>query len=331
MTDFTHYRVNRDHQVAEISAQGGTTAVDDPVQQLTANMQIAVTKLNEECIEFDLIGVDAAIANALRRILLAEVPTVAVETVWIAVNTSIIQDEVLAHRIGLIPLRIDPSKLDDVVDGEETDRDTIVLHYAVECTYETPSEGSSSSNSNRMVNDVAYSSSLTWMPQGNQSDVFPDSIRPVHEDIVLAKLRPGQRIEFEAHCRRGIGKDHTKYSPVATASYRLLPVIEFMEPITGQSAAELESMCPMKVFDIEDMGGVPTVKVARPRNCTLCRECIRKDGWNEKVKLRRKADHFLFSVESSGCIPPVDIIKEAISILREKARKFGQLVEEYGM
>lgn len=171
MADFTHYRVNRDHQVAEVFAQGGS-AVEDPVEQLTANIQIIVTKLNEECIDFDLIGVDAAIANALRRILLAEVPTVAVETVWIAVNTSIIQDEVLAHRIGLIPLRIDPSKLDDVVEGEETDRDTIVLHYDVECTYETSSDGGSSS-SNRMVNDVAYSSSLKWMPQGNQGDVFP--------------------------------------------------------------------------------------------------------------------------------------------------------------
>jgi DNA-directed RNA polymerases I and III subunit RPAC1 len=46
---------------------------------------------------------------------------------------------------------------------------------------------------------------------------------PVHDDIVVARLNPGQRIEFEAHCRKGVGKDHTKYSPVATASYRLLP------------------------------------------------------------------------------------------------------------
>ncbi len=46
---------------------------------------------------------------------------------------------------------------------------------------------------------------------------------PVHDDIVVAKLKPGQRIEFEAHCRKGVGKDHTKFSPVATASYRLLP------------------------------------------------------------------------------------------------------------
>ena len=60
--------------------------------------------------EFDLIGVDAAIANAFRRILLAEVPTMAIEDVYIWNNTSVIQDEVLAHRLGLIPIKADPAK-----------------------------------------------------------------------------------------------------------------------------------------------------------------------------------------------------------------------------
>lgn len=58
--------------------------------------------------EFDLIGVDPSIANALRRILLSEIPTMAIEQVYIWNNSSIIQDEVLAHRLGLIPLLVDP-------------------------------------------------------------------------------------------------------------------------------------------------------------------------------------------------------------------------------
>lgn len=56
------------------------------------------------------MGVDASIANAFRRILLAEVPTMAIETVYIFNNTSVIQDEVLAHRLGLIPIKADPGK-----------------------------------------------------------------------------------------------------------------------------------------------------------------------------------------------------------------------------
>lgn len=54
---------------------------------------------------FSLIGVDAAIANAFRRILLAEVPTLAIDNCFIMDNGSVIADEVLAHRLGLIPLK----------------------------------------------------------------------------------------------------------------------------------------------------------------------------------------------------------------------------------
>jgi DNA-directed RNA polymerase I and III subunit RPAC1 len=84
----------------------------------------------------------------------------------------------------------------------------------------------------------------------------------------------------------------------------------------------------MAVFDIEDIGGVPTATVARPRDCTMCRECIRTDNWAEKIQLKRKADHFLFSVETVGALPPETIVREAISILKEKAVKFYNKVEE---
>lgn len=57
------------------------------------------------------MGVDAPVANALRRILLSEVPSVAIETVYIHDNTSIVQDEVLSHRMGLVPILVDPRRL----------------------------------------------------------------------------------------------------------------------------------------------------------------------------------------------------------------------------
>lgn len=57
------------------------------------------------------------------------------------------------------------------------------------------------------------------------------------------------------HCRKGVGKDHAKFSPVATASYRLLPVVSLKEEIVGEEAVELESLCPVNVFDVEDLPG----------------------------------------------------------------------------
>ena len=326
MADFAHYRVHNDHQIAELGSETPPNCTGKFIENMLESMEINVLSRSADTLEFELVGVDASLANALRRIMLAEVPTVAIEHVWIQDNTSIIQDEVLAHRIGLIPIKVDPSKLDPVQNEEETDINTIVFNLDVKCTEErvTLKNGREA-----YVNETVYSSQLTWMPQGDQEEAFPEGVAPVHDDIVLAKLRPGQHIEFEAHCRLGVGKDHTKFSPVATASYRLLPDISFASPVTGDAARELKEMCPLQVFDIEDMGGKPTAVAARPRDCTMCRECIRKEGWDEKVQLRRKADHFIFSVESVGQLDPAVIVKQSIAILKEKSLKFQAEIDDY--
>lgn len=61
---------------------------------------------------FDIIGIDASLANAFRRIMLSEVPTMAIENVFFEDNTSIVVDEMVAHRLGLIPIKADPREYD---------------------------------------------------------------------------------------------------------------------------------------------------------------------------------------------------------------------------
>lgn len=94
---------------------------------------------------FSVVGVDASIANAFRRILLAEVPSLCIENVYINNNTSIIQDEVLAQRLGLIPLQANPEGLrwmkwvKKATTGETesrlSDYNTVILELKVECTW----------------------------------------------------------------------------------------------------------------------------------------------------------------------------------------------------
>jgi DNA-directed RNA polymerases I and III subunit RPAC1 len=80
------------------------------IDRFKSNLKIEIQHLSDLELEFDLVGIDASIANAFRRILLAEVPTMAIETVYVFNNTSVIQDEVLAHRLGLVPIKADPSR-----------------------------------------------------------------------------------------------------------------------------------------------------------------------------------------------------------------------------
>ena len=62
---------------------------------------------------FEISGIDVSLANALRRIMIAEVPTVAIESVYMWNNTSVMHDEVLSHRLGLIPIMVDPRAFED--------------------------------------------------------------------------------------------------------------------------------------------------------------------------------------------------------------------------
>lgn len=85
-------------------------------------------------------------------------------------------------------------------------------------------------------------------------------LRPVHDDLVIAKLRPGQELNLRMVCVKGIGKDHAKFSPVATASYRLLPEITLTKPVTGDKADRLAKCFSEGVIRVVEENG----KLFRP-------------------------------------------------------------------
>ncbi|KAJ9079437.1 DNA-directed RNA polymerase core subunit rpc40, variant 2 [Entomophthora muscae] len=271
--------------------------------------------------EFDLVGVDASFANALRRILIAEVPTMAIENVYILNNTSVIQDEVLAHRLGLIPFVADPNHFDfKRVEDNHTDLNTIVMKLDVECRKKDPKKGKIESDDD-LIDGKILSSHIKFDPKADQIDQFKDDpIKPVFDDILVAKLSPGQSIEAELHLIKGIGRDHAKWSPVATASYRLLPEIIIKEDITGPDADKFVSCFPEGVAEVRDVNGVRKAVVVNPRKCTMSREVLRYPELAEKVILARVRDHFIFNIESTGIISPQDLFLQAILIMIDKCK-----------
>lgn len=88
----------------------GPTVFDEPfsIRNFKKKFKIVIIRNENYELEFDMIGIHPAIANTFRRLMLSDVPSMAIEKVHIQNNTSIIQDEVLAHRLGLIPLKADP-------------------------------------------------------------------------------------------------------------------------------------------------------------------------------------------------------------------------------
>lgn len=80
--------------------------------------------------EFTLSDTDVSMANALRRVIVAEVPTIAIEFVEIEVNTSSLNDEFIAHRLGLIPLKSNEAKnMTSPFDGDEKEDE---VHFVLD-------------------------------------------------------------------------------------------------------------------------------------------------------------------------------------------------------
>ena len=310
---------------------------------------------------FSLIGLDASVANAFRRIILAEVPTLAIEDVFIFNNTSIIQDEVLAHRLGLIPLtgsdeglrwlgeyRKPPPKDDFAAQAayeeegitendQPTDNNTIVLELNIECRWAKKErdgrdglalakQGIITDPEQRYVNSNVFARDLVFNPAGRQTQLFSGegAIRPTNPDILIAKLRPGQIIHVRCHCVKGIGADHAKFSPVATASYRLLPDINITSPILGADAKKFARCFPRGVIGLVDdpESGEKKAVVKDPFKDTVSRDCLRHDEFKNKVKLSRVRDHFIYSVESTGQFESDALFLDAVRLLKAKAQRF---------
>ncbi len=138
---------------------------------------------------------------------------------------------------------------------------------------------------------------------------------PVHEEILLCVLAPGQQIRLTAIAVLGRGELHAKWSPVATAFYRLRPLVELKKKVSGKEAEDLKKVCPLGGFDIED---TRAVVLEQGRACTMCRECVRQ--FPSLVELSRVKNHFIFSVESTGAYLAKDIVKAALEDFRQTLR-----------
>ena len=174
--------------------------------------QLKIRKLTREYCEFVLSGTDISVANALRRVMIAEVPTIAIDLVEIENNTTVLNDEFLAHRLGLIPLLSEAAGMlkRPFEATSEEDVTDIIFSLDVKCTQDSTQYVTS--------DDIVL-----------DADPRFTSIRPVNyrdethaeKPIVIVKIRKNQELKFKAIARKGIGKDHAKWIPVAVATYQV--------------------------------------------------------------------------------------------------------------
>ncbi|KAH8891897.1 insert subdomain of RNA polymerase alpha subunit [Thozetella sp. PMI_491] len=318
--------------------------------EFARNLQVVFHDNQSLYASFSLIGVDASIANAFRRIIISEIPTLAIEDVFIENNTSVIQDEVLAHRLGLIPFKGNKEgivewlkwfkKPEGGADGNAGyyDYNTVSLALQVKCTHNDEAAEDEADPLKAYHHAHVYARDIVFTPIGRQSKVFHGDgvIAPTNPDILIAKLRPGQVVDLTMHMHKGIGAEHAKFSPVATASYRLMPTITITRPILGADADKFAKCFPAGVIGLEKVTkkearqvgsgyegheGETKAVVVDPMKDTVSRECLRHEEFHGKVKLGRRRDHFIYSIESTGQWPSDELFLEAVKVLKVKCEK----------
>ena len=152
-------------------------------------MSLEITNENDEKVSVKIKGVPLQYANALRRICLNGVPIYAVESIDVLENSSVLADEGVAHRVGLIPLKTD---LNASRDGNENDKIMLTLDSGVSDETRTILSGELKSQD--------------------------ESVIPTSNDIPIVTLAPGQSIKFEAYARLGKGTEHARWNSANVAT-----------------------------------------------------------------------------------------------------------------
>jgi len=243
-------------------------------------------------------------ANALRRASLEEVPTMAVDYVVFYDNTSALADEIISHRIAMIPLTsekaLDRYKSPEVCKGgKQVDGCYTSLYLEAEAG---PGE---------VV--TVYSDRLK--PQED-----PD-VAPVRSDIPIIVLGPGQRVVLEAWARLGRGREHAKWSPATVASLTYLALIS-IDRGRCTKCGLCSQKCPTGAIRMVD-GEL----VVREDLCNLCRQCV-KVCEPEAVSLGWRRDAYRLHIESSGALSPERILAQSVVEVRRKLLEFYENLEK---
>jgi DNA-directed RNA polymerase subunit D len=159
---------------------------------------VELIERGDESISVKFKNVPREYVNALRRLAISEVPTLAIDDVVMIENSSVVHDEAVAHRLGMIPLH--------------TDLKRFVMPHDCDCK----STLGCSKCRVLLVLD-AEAPERTRIVTSGELKSEDEEVKPVSDDIPIITLAPGQKIKFEAYARLGNGKSHAKWQPTSAA------------------------------------------------------------------------------------------------------------------
>lgn len=244
-------------------------------------------------------GADVPFMNALRRTVITEVPCMAIDEVVIIENSSVLQDETIAHRLGLIPLKTD-------LDG---------YNLPEEC----PCKSEFGCNLCRvsLTLDVESKEGTRTVYSSEFISENPDIV-PVSDKIPIVKLAKEQKLKLEAYARLGKGKKHAKWQPASMCTYKFLPQIR-IDSKRCDACGKCVEICSRKVL----VKAGDRIEIRDLMTCTLCQDCVDVCPQNPPtINVSWDENTFIFNLESAGALSPERIMTESVKILDKQLKKF---------
>lgn len=291
-------------------------------------MELEVLELTDTKAKFKISGVSPPTVNALRRTLISDVPKMAIENVEFHLgpirdeygkeyeSVTPLFDEIIAHRLGMIPIPTDLDlfvfRKDCVCGGEGCPNCTIM--------YSLNKKGPSEEDENESV--TVYSDELQLVVQkveGLSEKKYGEKFQ-IKQKIPIVKLNKSQAILLYATAELGTGGEHAKWQAAHALGYQYYPIIEIDEEKCDIGGSCVEN-CPRKVLAIKGK----KIVVADLENCSLCRGCEEVCSLGA-IKISGDDSKFIFQFETDGALTAREALSLALDILEDELKELGDLV-----
>lgn len=249
--------------------------------------------------------------NMLRRLIVEEVPTLAIEDVTFIKNNSALYDEIVAHRLGLIALKTDLKSYDlpSECKGKKKDEDVCTKENCPHHTLLLTLKATGDDKRQKEKNGYVYAEEIESKDK---------AIKPVNPKTPIVKLIKKQSIEFEARAVMGQGKDHMKFSP-GLIYYKGYPSIKVGEVKNPEAIA---TVCPQKVYSIKN----DKLKVEDEKKCILCKACV--DASDKKIEVKGSDEEFIFNIEAWGQLDHDEMLLKALDVMDSKLDEFEKQIKK---
>ncbi len=276
-------------------------------------MKVKVLEESPQRIRIVIEDAPLAFVNSLRRAAYTMVPVMAVEFVEFLDNNTVLYDEIIAHRLALIPLE-SREALAKYVWPEEfrekcIDPNGMPRFDNPECYATLTLEAETGPNEYRMV----YSGEL----QSNDP-----SVKPVYSNIPIVLMGPAQRLVLRAYARLGYGTEHAKWFPVSVAAHRYTPVLEF-DPgheKAGECIECIAEFAPELAEKLKSLKSRERIEVLEDVRASALLWCVRK-RCGGAAQLHFNDKKLILTIESNGQLPARMILLLAADALAKRARR----------